>query len=66
MCFEATCDICKKTAWRGCGNHIPTVMDKVQESHWCTCEPKVEKDGKKYPPRAAESRPALAPQPAMS
>jgi hypothetical protein len=30
-------------------------MDSVPESERCTCEPKVEKDGKKYPPKAAKA-----------
>lgn len=25
-------------------------MDKCDQSEWCTCLPKVEKDGKEYPP----------------
>lgn len=27
------------------------VMDKVDSKDWCTCEPKVEKEGKEYPPK---------------
>ncbi|KIW05579.1 uncharacterized protein PV09_03454 [Verruconis gallopava] len=50
MCKSATCSECHGKTWWGCGNHVPMVMDKVEESDRCKCEPKVEKDGKKYPP----------------
>ncbi|RYP09234.1 hypothetical protein DL764_001420 [Monosporascus ibericus] len=42
-----------KTTWFGCGRHIPEVLDKVPADEWCTCEPKVEVGGKKYPPKSA-------------
>lgn len=29
---------------------VRAVMDKYDQSEWCTCLPKVEKDGKEYPP----------------
>ena len=44
-----------KVTWWGCGSHIPSVMDSVPESDWCACEPQVEKEGKKYPPKAARA-----------
>lgn len=44
-----------KATWWGCGNHIPGVLDSVDEKEWCTCEPKVEKNGKQYPPMAASA-----------
>jgi hypothetical protein len=25
-------------------------MDQVEKAQWCSCEPKVTKDGKEYPP----------------
>ncbi|OCL11551.1 hypothetical protein AOQ84DRAFT_286989 [Glonium stellatum] len=50
MCKKATCDICQKTTWWGCGSHVPMVMTKIPEDEWCTCTPKVEKEGKQYPP----------------
>lgn len=43
--------IAEKTTWWGCGNHIPAVLDSVPESERCTCTPKVERDGKEYPPK---------------
>ncbi|KAF2495268.1 hypothetical protein BU16DRAFT_434206, partial [Lophium mytilinum] len=50
MCKKATCSICQKSTWWGCGNHVPSVMDSVADSERCTCEPKVTKEGKEYPP----------------
>ncbi|KAH8676570.1 hypothetical protein BGZ60DRAFT_446917 [Tricladium varicosporioides] len=50
MCHKATCPTCEKTSWWGCGNHVPGVMDPIPEAERCTCTPKVEKDGKEYPP----------------
>ena len=38
------------TTWWGCGNHIPGVLDQVPAGKWCTCEPRVQKNGKSYPP----------------
>lgn len=30
-------------------------MDQIPEDKWCTCDPKVERDGKQYPPMAAKA-----------
>ena len=30
-------------------------MDPIPEAKWCTCEPRVEKEGKLYPPMAAKA-----------
>jgi hypothetical protein len=30
-------------------------MDKHPKDKWCTCSPKVEKDGVEYPPMAAKA-----------
>lgn len=51
--------IAKKT-WRGCGNHIPQALSGVSEDQWCTCEPKVNVNGKEYPPAAKMSVPGAA------
>lgn len=40
----------EKSTWWGCGSHVPMVMDSIDESERCSCTPKVEKDGKEYPP----------------
>lgn len=52
MCMSNTCNICKNKSWIGCGLHIPSVMDKVDKSEWCTCK---HADGSesKYPPKAS-------------
>ncbi|KAL2156199.1 hypothetical protein VTH82DRAFT_944 [Thermothelomyces myriococcoides] len=52
MCMSATCSTCGKQTWRGCGEHVASVLANVPETKWCTCEPKIEKDGKLYPPQA--------------
>jgi hypothetical protein len=41
-----------KSTWFGCGRHVPSVMDTIPSEDRCTCEPKVEKEGKEYPPMA--------------
>ncbi|KAK2623927.1 hypothetical protein QTJ16_006561 [Diplocarpon rosae] len=51
MCMKTTCAKCQKTTWFGCGLHIPSVLDGVAEEERCSCEPKVERDGKQYPPK---------------
>ncbi|KAL1306887.1 hypothetical protein AAFC00_005533 [Neodothiora populina] len=52
MCRKQQCSKCNKASWFGCGLHVPSVMDQIPESERCTCEPKVEREGKKYPPKA--------------
>lgn len=44
-----------KATWWGCGQHVPMVMDSIPENERCGCEPKVEKEGKQYPPKAAQA-----------
>ncbi|KAF1817799.1 uncharacterized protein K489DRAFT_385523 [Dissoconium aciculare CBS 342.82] len=60
MCKKATCSKCDKRSWWGCGQHIATVIDEVPEAERCTCEPKHEVDGKKYPPKADKPDAACA------
>ncbi|KAL1590494.1 hypothetical protein WHR41_00552 [Cladosporium halotolerans] len=50
MCHGVTCSTCHGKTWYGCGSHIPSVLDAVPESERCSCGPKVERDGKAYPP----------------
>ncbi|KAI1386983.1 uncharacterized protein F4822DRAFT_331588 [Hypoxylon trugodes] len=52
MCMKAKCSSCGQTSWLGCGSHIPSVLDHVPTEDWCTCKPKVEVNGKEYPPMA--------------
>lgn len=49
-----------KKSWRGCGKHIPNALSGVPEDEWCTCEPKVEVDGKPYPPAARVAIPGAS------
>ncbi|KAF2720949.1 hypothetical protein K431DRAFT_225210 [Polychaeton citri CBS 116435] len=51
MCRQTKCSTCDKATWFGCGLHVPMVMDAIPEADRCACEPKFEKDGKKYPPQ---------------
>ncbi|KAH7026524.1 uncharacterized protein B0I36DRAFT_330813 [Microdochium trichocladiopsis] len=52
MCMKASCSVCGKTSWFGCGAHIPGVLDAIPNDQWCTCTPKVEVGAKEYPPKA--------------
>jgi len=44
----------EKATWWGCGNHVPSVLDQIPEGDRCACEPKVEKEGKMYPPKGPQ------------
>lgn len=50
--FRTDC-VLDKSTWFGCGQHIPSVMDDIPNEQRCSCEPQVEAEGKKYPPKAA-------------
>jgi len=45
----------EKSSWWGCGSHVQSVMDPLPKDTWCTCEPKTEVGGTKYPPMAAKA-----------
>ncbi|PSN64628.1 hypothetical protein BS50DRAFT_498423 [Corynespora cassiicola Philippines] len=53
MCRKASCDTCGKSTWFGCGNHIEGVMSNIPTEDWCTCAPKVEREGVQYPPKGS-------------
>jgi hypothetical protein len=36
MCRPATCRICGKTTWAGCGQHVDHVMAGVRPADRCT------------------------------
>ncbi|KAI9930585.1 hypothetical protein ASPWEDRAFT_108623 [Aspergillus wentii DTO 134E9] len=55
MCREAHCSTCHKITWWGCGHHIAVVLDDIPEEEWCACEPKVNFEGKQYPPKASDA-----------
>ncbi len=35
MCRPVKCDICGKTTWAGCGQHIDAVKASVPANDWC-------------------------------
>ncbi|HMM94278.1 hypothetical protein [Phycicoccus sp.] len=37
MCSPATCHVCGKTTWAGCGMHADMVMASVPAPARCTC-----------------------------
>ncbi|MCL2735112.1 MAG: hypothetical protein FWD75_00585 [Propionibacteriaceae bacterium] len=45
MCRPVTCNVCGKTTWAGCGQHIAQVKATVPKGQWC--------DGKHTPDEIA-------------
>ncbi|ORZ30751.1 hypothetical protein BCR44DRAFT_127512 [Catenaria anguillulae PL171] len=37
MCMPVECPLCHKTTWKGCGQHIDSVMSKLTEDQKCKC-----------------------------
>lgn len=35
MCRAATCKVCGKTTWAGCGQHVAQVKRSVPAGQWC-------------------------------
>ena len=35
MCRPVACDVCGKTTWAGCGQHIGQVKAMVPSNQWC-------------------------------
>lgn len=35
MCSPATCRVCGKTTWSGCGQHVAQVKARVPAGQWC-------------------------------
>ena len=35
MCHAEKCEVCGKTTWAGCGQHIDAVKAQVPASQWC-------------------------------
>lgn len=35
MCRPVTCDVCGKTTWAGCGQHVDAVKAMVPPAQWC-------------------------------
>ncbi|KAJ1333908.1 hypothetical protein MN608_03906 [Microdochium nivale] len=58
MCMEASCSVCSKTSWMGCGAHVPGVLDLVPVKDLCTCKPQIDVGGRAYPPKAGSGKSA--------
>ena len=58
--IQLTLAVTAKKSWRGCGKHIPSALAGVPEDDWCTCEPRVEADGKSYPHAARVAIPGAS------
>ncbi|EER23978.1 hypothetical protein CPC735_053480 [Coccidioides posadasii C735 delta SOWgp] len=56
MCMQATCSVCEKKTWRGCGQHVPSVMDHIPKDQWCTCTPKTKIGETEFPPKVGEGK----------
>jgi len=37
MCSRATCPICKKATWTGCGQHKEMVLAGIPKAQRCRC-----------------------------
>jgi hypothetical protein len=35
MCRPVTCNVCGKTTWAGCGQHVAQVKAMVPAAQWC-------------------------------
>ncbi|WP_295118195.1 hypothetical protein [uncultured Leifsonia sp.] len=35
MCYPVTCNVCGKTTWSGCGQHVSDVRRRVPANQWC-------------------------------
>lgn len=38
MCRAVKCNVCEKTTWAGCGQHIRDVKAAVPAAQWCNGE----------------------------
>lgn len=38
MCSPVMCNVCGKTTWTGCGEHVAEVFANVPPEQRCTCE----------------------------
>lgn len=43
MCRPATCKVCRKTTWAGCGQHVDQVMASVPRADRCAGHSDAEK-----------------------
>ncbi|EEP76110.1 predicted protein [Uncinocarpus reesii 1704] len=56
MCMQTSCSTCGKQTWRGCGQHVASVMDKIPKDEWCTCTPKTKVGATEFPPKVGEGQ----------
>lgn len=35
MCRAVPCEVCGKTTWEGCGDHVEDVKKDVPAGQWC-------------------------------
>lgn len=35
MCSPVRCNVCGKTTWTGCGQHVESVKNRVPAAQWC-------------------------------
>ncbi|WP_435202178.1 hypothetical protein [Janibacter sp. GS2] len=59
MCRRATCRVCGKTTWAGCGQHVDQVMQGVPGSDRCPGHADSPK-GDRAPASSGPSRPLLS------
>ena len=38
MCYEAKCSGCGKVTWGGCGRHVASVYNRIEEAQRCMCK----------------------------
>ncbi|KAK9136430.1 hypothetical protein Syun_015760 [Stephania yunnanensis] len=38
MCFKVPCPRCGKFTWTGCGKHVQSVYDNIEEGKHCMCQ----------------------------
>lgn len=43
MCYPVNCQVCGKTTWAGCGEHIAEVKAMVPSSQWCGGHPEIQR-----------------------
>lgn len=56
MCRRATCRVCGKTTWAGCGQHVNQVMAGVPSGDRCHGHSRTEQDTAAGPARGFLSR----------
>ena len=37
MCVKVICQKCNKWTWKGCGNHVQSVLNGVPKEQICAC-----------------------------